>query len=182
MCEDVALNSTGLTVEQHQQLTVQSYVDLVRLAPDVRWLPVLQGRTLEDYLRCWALYEAAGVDLRAHQLVGLGSVCRRQATAEIVQLVRELAGRGLRLHGFGVKAKGLDMIGELLSSADSLAWSLNGRKLSRVHGKVDSQGRNLANSQEHAEAFRRRMESLISRDGVWLLAGPSGPQVLMPWA
>lgn len=173
MCEDVALRSTGLTVADHQRLTVESYLTLLDLAPEIRWLPVLQGQVLDDYLRCVDLYDGVGVDLRAHQLVGLGSVCRRQATNEIRVIVGGIAGRGLRLHGFGVKAMGLRAIGDLLGSADSLAWSFDGRIKSRM-GARDRAGRNLANSPDHAQEFRARMESLIA-GALVVLDGDAGP-------
>lgn len=177
MVEDVALASTGLSIVEHQRRTVASYAELLDLAPEIRWLPVLQGQTIADYLRCWERYESAGFDLLGHHLVGLGSVCRRQATSEIIEIVGQLARRGLRLHGFGVKATGLAAVGNMLRSADSLAWSFQGRRRSQpgrtpLFGDVsinvgtrDSQGRSLANSPEFAERFRRQMTDLISKPG-----------------
>lgn len=138
MCEDVVINGgtlngmhfvgTGLSVAEHQRRTVDNLVELRALAPDLRIIPVLQGQTLEDYHRCADLYERAGIDLVTEPLVGLGSVCRRQATDEIGELVREFADAGLKLHGFGVKADGIALYGKYLGSADSLAWSLNARR------------------------------------------------------
>jgi hypothetical protein len=34
----------------------------------------------------------------------------------------------LKLHGFGVKTKGIQATGHLLASADSMAWSFQARK------------------------------------------------------
>jgi hypothetical protein len=42
------------------------------------------------------------VDLATLPLVGVGSVCRRQHSREVEQIIWALAGRGLRLHTFGV--------------------------------------------------------------------------------
>jgi hypothetical protein len=69
--------------------------------------------------RCIDLYAQAGVRLADYPLVGLGSVCRRQATGEITEIVRSL-GVVLRLHGFGVKTSGLASYGRWLHSADSM--------------------------------------------------------------
>lgn len=115
-------------VRIHQRLTVDNFLELTRIAPEVPWIPVLQGWTLADYLHCVRLYEAAGVDLDAVPVVGLGSVCRREDTDEIAQIVGTLSALGLRLHGFGVKTEGLSMYGEQLASADSQAWSYGYRK------------------------------------------------------
>lgn len=158
MCEPVMLAKTGLTVAEHQQRTVANLLELRQLAPEVPWMPVLQGWTLADYLRCADLYAAAGVDLVAEPIVGLGSVCRRQATSEIDGIVATLHGRGLRLHGFGVKTGGLADYGPELSSADSLAWSYDARRNPPLTGHTH---KNCANCWEWALRWRRRVLDAI---------------------
>jgi hypothetical protein len=127
MCEPAMRARTGLSVEDHQRRTVANFLDLRERAPELPYVPVLQGWTRRDYERCVALYEAAGVDLRRAPRVGVGSICRRQATAEVEQIVWALAGAGLSLHGFGVKTRGLISVAGALSSADSMAWSYRAR-------------------------------------------------------
>lgn len=128
MCEPLMLARTGLDVVEHQRRTVANYVELHALAPHLPFVPVLQGQTLDDYMRCVQMYEHAGVDLAAHVTVGLGSVCRRQHTQEIGDIVTALHERDMRLHGFGCKSGALRRYGALLTSADSMAWSFGGRK------------------------------------------------------
>lgn len=120
MCEPGVRATTGLSVTEHQRLTVANFVHLRELAPDLPIAPVLQGWDLEDYQRCRRMYEDAGVDLLSEEVVGLGTVCRRQSTQAAEAIVVSLAP--LRLHGFGVKVTGLRRYGYLLSSADSQAW------------------------------------------------------------
>lgn len=127
MCELHVLARTGATVHTHQRRTVANYLQLRDLAPDLPFIPVLQGDTAASYERCADLYERADVDLTALPLVGVGSVCRRQHTAEVEHIMRTLAARGLRLHGFGVKTTGLTRYASTLASADSMAWSFRGR-------------------------------------------------------
>ena len=142
MCEPIVINGgpagrlrfagTHLSVAEHQRRTVASYLKLRGIAPDLPFIPVLQGYTCEEYQRCADLYAAAGIDLTAQPLVGLGSVCRRQATAEAHQIITALHARGItRLHGFGVKILGLARYGHLLTSADSMAWSEDARRRAR---------------------------------------------------
>lgn len=128
MCEDHILARTGYDVFTHRLLTVTNYIDLRSLAPDLPFVPVLQGYTVDDYLRCADMYDALGVDLTAERVVGVGSVCRRQATREIEGLMLALSTLGLQLHGFGVKIEGLTIYGDLLASSDSLAWSATARR------------------------------------------------------
>jgi hypothetical protein len=119
---------TGLSVEEHQHRTVANLIELRTIAPDVPWVPVLQGWQLDDYLRCADLYRQAGIDLAAEPLVGLGSVCRREATTEAAHIVKTLHHvTGARLHGFGFKQAGIAAAWPWLHSADSMAWSFNAR-------------------------------------------------------
>jgi hypothetical protein len=124
MCEPAVLAETGLTIEEHQHRTVANYLELRDRGP---FIPVLQGWELTDYLHCIELYHDAGVALTREPLVGLGTVCRRHDTHEIALVVRELTGCGLSLHGFGMKSRGVRRVGDLLTSADSMAWSSRGR-------------------------------------------------------
>lgn len=126
MCESPMLAKSGLTIAEHQRLTVTNFLDLRFLADDLPFVPVLQGQTLDDYRRCADLYCSWGVDLST-SLVGLGSVCRRQATDEIGEIVGHFHAQGLRLHGFGCKKGAIDRYGHLLASADSMAWSFAAR-------------------------------------------------------
>ena len=146
---------TGLCVPEHQHRTVANYLALRQLAPGLPFIPVVQGWRLADYLACVDLYASAGVDLAALPLVGLGSVCRRQSTAEIAVIVTALAGLGLRLHGFGVKTGGLHLYGHLLASADSMAWSYAARRAPALPGCTGH--RNCANCLTYATAWRARI-------------------------
>ncbi len=132
MCEPWITEKTGLTVAEHQARTVANYVELTRLWPEYSddscpFMPVLQGWHPADYLACTERYADAGVDLEASPLVGLGSVCRRQATDQIGALIEQLSAK-YALHGFGCKTLGIARYGHLLASADSMAWSFNARR------------------------------------------------------
>lgn len=123
MCEPEVLAKTGLTVRQHQEETLWSVLYLRSNFPHVWWIPVLQGYQIDEYLEHIEMYRAAGIDVTAEDLVGLGSICRRQSSREIAALVTVLHSMGIKLHGFGVSQRGLAKIGHLLTSADSMAWS-----------------------------------------------------------
>ena len=161
MCEPFMLARTCLTVAEHQARTVGNYLELRALAPELPFIPVLQGWTLADYQACLARYERAGVDLTTVPLVGLGSVCRRQHTAQIHAVIRALADAGLRLHGFGVKTKGLAAYADGLESADSLAWSLRARRSPALPGCRTH--RNCANCARYALRWRANVLRELDR-------------------
>ncbi|MFI9559147.1 deazapurine DNA modification protein DpdA family protein [Nonomuraea endophytica] len=154
MCEPHMLRSTGRSIADHQRLTVDNYLRLRE--ENLPVIPVLQGWCLSEYLHCADLYDKAGVDLPSLPLVGLGSVCRRQHTPDITEIVTALSG--LRLHGFGVKTSGLSRYGSALASADSMAWSLRGRYLPGCTAGHKSESNCLA----YALAWRARLLATAS--------------------
>lgn len=125
MCEPFIIDLTGLSVVEHQRRTVDNYLAIRDKGP---FIPVLQGWTRDDYERCVGLYDDAGVDLTMEPVVGVGSVCRRQDTAEIGRIFQALSGAGINCHGFGVKKEGVARYGRFLTSADSMAWSYRARR------------------------------------------------------
>lgn len=155
MCEPHMLAKTGKSVEEHQRLTVDNLLELRHQAPDLPFVPVLQGWELSDYLRHADAYTAAGIDLTTEPVVGLGSVCRRQHTEVVEELLHRLAGRGITtVHGFGFKAKGLERAGHMLATADSMAWSYAARRRPPLLGCAH---KNCANCAVYALSWRSRM-------------------------
>jgi hypothetical protein len=140
MCEPIIINGgtlhglrfagTHLSVAEHQRRTVLNYAQLRELAPELPFIPVVQGDTPDAYARCVDLYQTLiGLDLTREPLVGVGSVCRLQGTAAAGRILTTLHACGIRrLHGFGFKTLGLLAHGHLLTSADSLAWSFDARR------------------------------------------------------
>jgi hypothetical protein len=130
MCEPWIVAKTGLSVERHQQLTLERYDAL--LAEDtagVYVLPVLQGYAPDDYVRHLRMY---GDRITRGQWVGVGSVCKRNGDAGQVAAVLLAIKRvrpDLRLHGFGLKTTALadPLVRSLLHTADSMAWSFHAR-------------------------------------------------------
>lgn len=178
MCEPFVLKKTGLTIAEHQRRSVASYLELMSIAPDLPWLPVLQGWTTGCYLRCLDLYQEAGVDLHTMPLVGVGTVCRRQGTTMAARIIQSLVWEGLRVHLFGYKTTGLLQLQEMsrqdpaladgIGSADSMAWSLAARRADPLPGHdKPGPGRtkghiNCANCIDYALAWRDQLLGSLS--------------------
>lgn len=157
MCEPFMLAKTGLTIAEHQRLTVERYdailAELLRLFDGelpFQFMPVLQGFAISDYLRHIEMY---GDRLKPEMWVGVGSVCKRQGNVHAIEAILTAIYEkrpDLRLHGFGVKITALKsaLVRALLYSADSMAWSYAARIL----------GRN-GNDWREAAAFRDRIEA-----------------------
>lgn len=134
MCEPFVLRITGLSIADHQRLTITRYDELRALVPPrIHVLPVLQGYLPEQYAAHIAQY---GDRLTPGMWVGVGSVCKRNASVrEIAAVLRAIRAvrPDLRLHGFGVKLTALQSaeVRGLLHSADSMAWSYHARRNGR---------------------------------------------------
>jgi len=130
MCEPFMVAKTGLSIAEHQRRTVENYLTLRELDETLPFIPVLQGYTRDDYLRCIDRYAAYGVPLTDRPRLGVGTVCRRQGMREAEEIVRSIhrALPSARLHVFGVKITGLVRFADAVASADSMAWSYHARR------------------------------------------------------
>lgn len=132
-CDSSTLAATGLSVQDHQNLTIQRYDQLnrqlARLSNHYPYImPVLQGQTADDYLGHLTQYKDR---LGPNAWVGVGSLCKRSASpTQVAQVLLAIhdARPDLRLHGFGIKVKALKhpLIWDLLHSADSMAATFCG--------------------------------------------------------
>jgi len=151
MCEASALRATGLSVKEHQIRTVKNFLEL-RDILGYMVIPVLQGWSRDSYLECEEMYDKAGVDLNVEPVIGLGSVCRRNAGVEITQIIEAL--QPLNLHGFGVKGDSYLANKDLLTSADSMAWSFGARWKPPLDG---CEHRSCQNCRRYALLWREKM-------------------------
>jgi len=131
----------------HQQRTIDNLIQLREIAPDIHWMPVLQGWTAEDYIAHAEAWLRAGIDLTEEPIVGLGSVCRRDKLDVAEAVISTLTGGDwrLRLHGFGLKNDAFEdqIIARGLASADSLAWSYMARYGSDMIDDPEREGKKL---------------------------------------
>lgn len=151
MCEPIIIARTGLSVAEHQRLTIERYDHLMACdTAGVYIMPVLQGYAPADYVEHLRAY---GLRLALGAWVGVGSVCKRNSRVgaiEEVLLAIHAARPDLRLHGFGLKTTALasGVVRQLLGTADSMAWSFAARR----------EGRN-ANDWREAAAFAARIDT-----------------------
>ena len=151
MCEQFILDVTGLTVDDHQRMTIERYDALRPLVSATHLMPVLQGYEPEDYVRHIGQY---GDRLEPGSWVGIGSVCKRNSSVGEVEAVMDaVVGErpDLRYHGFGLKLTALTsfVVSDGLYSCDSMAWSYAARR----------EGRNAQDVNE-AIRYAKRVNSL----------------------
>lgn len=156
MCEPAMLAKTGLSVADHQRLTIERYDALVGLVDGVYVMPVLQGYASKEYLDHLRAY---GDRLAPGAWVGVGSVCKRNSDPLAIWKVLswiKAERPDLRLHGFGVKTTALRsrIISELLYSADSMAWSYAARR----QGRNNHDWREAKAFSDNIRSFERSFE------------------------
>lgn len=134
MCEADMLAATGMTVAEHQRLTVERYDRLAACdLGGVYLMPVLQGYAPAEYVECLRLY---GDRIGPNAWVGVGSVCKRNgdpsAIEDVLMAIRAVRP-DIRWHGFGIKttALGSGLVQEILDTGDSMSWSFAARKQGR---------------------------------------------------
>lgn len=134
MCEPMILQRTGLTIADHQRLTIERYDAIRALVPTgIHVMPVLQGYLPEHYTAHVAAY---GARLWSGMWAGVGSVCKRNGSpremAAVLRTIKHVRP-DLQLHGFGAKLTALESaeVRDLLRSADSMAWSYAARREDR---------------------------------------------------
>lgn len=156
MCEPAILRRTGLSIAEHQCLTIARYDALRTLVGGAAYvLPVIQGYLPEHYAAHVAAY---GERLRPGMWAGVGSVCKRNGSPrEIAAVLRAIKAvrPDLRIHGFGIKSTAYTSAEVLgyLHSADSMAWSFAARR--------EGRGRD-ANDWREAARFVAKIEGLAS--------------------
>lgn len=132
-CEPAVDRSQLQTNLDRIKATHELEVKCRRVAPCLPWLPVLQGDTPAERRKDLYLRERAG--LIPTERAGVGSVCGRvpSEAAEVLLLYGGPKGNpskgllpGVRLHGFGLDARTLDVspsVGAVLESWDSYGWT-----------------------------------------------------------
>lgn len=155
MCEPFILEKTGLTIEKHQELTINRYDALTKIC-SFPIMPVIQGYQVSDYLNHLIKY---GDRFKPNQWVGVGSVCKRNSDPnQIKDILRaiKLIRSDLRLHGFGLKATALECseIRSLLYSCDSMAWSYPSR--------FSPENDNVQNRLQLAEQYKQKIQNRIN--------------------
>lgn len=110
--------------------TIRQYDILQDSGHPYTLLPVLQGRSVDDYVDFYERLEDRGIPT---DHVGVGTICRLSSEKRIANLEQKLRERigDVQLHGFGIKVNAYKY-GATFDSADSQAWvydASNGRVL-----------------------------------------------------
>ena len=95
-------------------------------------VPVIQGWETRDYLEMIQWYDDWIFQGEWPDMVAVGSVCRRDSTNEIIDIVESILSNipaNVNLHLFGVKSRSLLFLNvDRIDSIDSCAWDISSRK------------------------------------------------------
>jgi len=136
-------------------------------------VPVLQGRTWQDYVQSldlmqqvWSRWEPW---LAQPTLIGVGSVCRRElhdpnsGLYAILDRLEPYLPPGMRLHLFGVKGAALERVRMLpyVASADSMAYDFSARVKAREAGLSNTLAHRCAEMDRWMDGASRRASAKI---------------------
>ena len=123
-CEREVNRETFATNRERIRQTIENEMQLRALAPDLPWLGVLQGNTLDERLFDVRCRRRLGL---IFPLMGIGSICGRRASeaATVIRSYRRWLP-GVRYHAFGLDCRtldGRDDVAAAVQSWDSYAWN-----------------------------------------------------------
>lgn len=113
-------------VRERQEKAIAHAHTLLNMQRPWKWVPVLQGRSLDHYLWHLERYREEGL---LQPSMAIGSLCRRTSIADIAAVVQALTNAAppmTRFHLFGVKLllfKQANKIPDSVVSADTAAWN-----------------------------------------------------------
>jgi hypothetical protein len=123
-CEPSVDRSTYATNLQRIEATIRNEQACREEAPELPWLPVLQGDSLAE--REYDLERRQALGLLPETYAGVGSVCGRSpaAASEVICFYAERLP-GVRLHAFGIHIRALDDDRTYLAlgSWDTYGWN-----------------------------------------------------------
>lgn len=165
--------------------TVRANIDCRLLGEDAgigaTFLPVIQGRSADDYGRC---ADALSETISRARLVGVGSMCRRaihgaQGLIAIVDHLDRILPRDIRLHLFGVKGEAipyLKVYSHRIASIDSQAYGISAR--------VDARRRRCSKSDtlvaDHMGQWVQRQMERMCEPARHVRVAPATPIDLLP--
>lgn len=161
LCAEPILKATGLSIADHQRLTIESYDTLLPLINRTYLMPVLQGYAPEEYVKHLKDY---GNRLRPGAWVGVGSIAGRSSKPseiESILLAIRFCRPDLKLHGFGLK---------MATLKSPLSWDLLYSADSQAHGLYSGSGSNKyarSNDPRIAIEYRDRLLAAKPQPTIW---------------
>lgn len=148
-CEPSVNRHTFRTNIDRIKRTIE-YADELLENPNIPWVPVVQGYTLNEYKACVNLLNGNAGAMSA-KTWAIGTLCARKKTGGIRNIVvnlRKEIDPSIELHSFGLAINALrdPQVFFSIDSSDSGTWSFNGR----AHEKP-----------AHLRLFKKRMKSLM---------------------
>ena len=155
-CEPNVDRSILATNKDRIKATIKNEMELKRIAPDLPWLPVLQGDNLLE--RAYDLDRRCKLGALPAGYAGLGSVCGRGAggAKSVVKFYADQLP-GVRYHGFGMHIQALDddAVYNAIRSWDSYSWNWG-----RGQKDMDRPVEYLRKDDESWTFFSRRLAQL----------------------
>lgn len=165
------------------RLNIECHARAVDAGITSTFMPVIQGRHPEDFLRC---IDGIAHLLRPDMVVGVGSTCRRPAHGAegllaVFSLLDQRLPASIFLHGFGIKGSSLSHLRGLehrIVSCDSQAFGIQARRAAFEAGLRKS-NRFVA---DHMEDWTHRQHERLARPAMAFQSTLPLPQPARPAA
>ncbi len=171
-CEREVNRSTYETNMSRIEATIENETALRQLAPDLPWLGVFQGNTLQE--RAWDIKQRQKLDLIEDEM-GIGSICGRSPliSKEVIRFYMSQLPH-VRYHAFGLDIRTFDKADDVfwaVGSWDSYTWCW-GRGMTRkgdpkrrhIEGETWSQYTRRLAEQFEENTLNKRLHVKRQRD------------------
>lgn len=138
-CEPEINRKAFSTNQERIEATVRNATKCLRydISP-AKWIPVLQGYTVDEYLHCLKLYKDQNLYL---DYIAIGSMCRRNDLNQIHKILKAIKEEtDAKIHLFGLTIKALEYIPiyDLIDSCDTIGYSFQCKTLDETMVKMNS--------------------------------------------
>ena len=134
-CEPNTNRSLLQSNKERIDKTIQNTLECIDYDPNLPWVPVIQGYTLQEYLYCLEEYEKHNLPYDDFDLWAIGSLCARKKVGGLRTIITNISQRvNMPIHTFGMTITFLrdPQIFFAIHSSDSGAWSYNGRHYEKL--------------------------------------------------
>jgi len=154
-CEPSINRKAFKTNKERIEKTVENAIKCFENEIPAKWIPVLQGYALDEYIFCLDLYKEHGI---LTDYIAIGSMCKRSNISEIVKIVYEIKKvyRG-KIHVFGLTIKALRNVAlfNLIHSCDTIGYTFACKSAKETFEKMNELIKKI-------ECLKKKMQSQLS--------------------
>jgi len=135
-CEPSINRKAFSSNKERIEKTVENAIKCFKNEIPAKWIPVLQGYNLDEYVFCLNLYKKHGI---LTDYIAVGSMCKRSNISEIVKIVHEIKKNykgKIHLFGLAIKALQNKALFDMIYSCDTIGYTFASKTVEETFEKM----------------------------------------------